>query len=128
MKRMAGLLATLMVPAFMFAVADQAVAQDKAKAMAKAAPKQEQKVLVENDKVKVVENRWVAGAESESVARPNRIVRALKGGTLQRIYPDGKKEARTWKTGEVRYVEKTDPYIVKNIGKSEVVLYVVSLK
>ena len=101
------------------------MAQEKAKA---AAPKQEVKVLVENDKVRVTENRWVRGAESESVARPNRVVRALKGGTLQRIYPDGKKVTVEWKTGEVKFMEKADPYIVKNIGKSDVVLYVIGLK
>ena len=101
------------------------MAAEKAKA---APPKQEVKVLVENDKVRVSENRWVPGAESESVARANRVVRALKGGTLQRIYPDGKKEIVNWKTGEVQYMAKTEPYIVKNIGKSEVVLYVVGLK
>ena len=105
--------------------AKAAPAQDKAKP---AAVKQEQKVLVENDKVKVVENRWAPGAESENVARSNRVVRALKGGTLQRIYPDGKKVDVTWKDGEVKFQEKSDPYVVKNVGKSEVVLYVVFLK
>ena len=127
MKRLVSFFATLVVPAFLLAGigAHQAIAQEKAKA---APPKQETKVLVENDKVRVVENRWVPGAESDNVARANRVVRALKGGTLQRIYPDGKKETAPWKTGEVKYVEKTPPYIVKNIGKSEVVLYVVNLK
>jgi hypothetical protein len=127
MKGLAGFFATLVVPAFMLAGVgtNQAMAAEKAMA---APPKVELKVVVENDKVRVVENKWAPGAESESIARPNRVVRALKGGTLQRIYPDGKKETAPWKTGEVKYVEKTPPYIVKNIGKSEVVLYVVNLK
>ena len=127
MKRLVSFVATLAVPAVLLLAggAGQAMAQEKAKA---AAPKQEVKVLVENDKVRVSENRWVRGAESESVARPNRVVRALKGGTLQRIYPDGKKVTVEWKAGEVKFMEKADPYIVKNIGKSEVVLYVVGLK
>ena len=127
MKRLVSFLATLVVPAILLAAvgANQAMAQEKAKA---APLKQEVKVLVENDKVRVSENRWAPGAESESVARSNRVVRAMKGGTLQRIYPDGKKETVNWKTGETKYMAKTEPYIVKNIGKSEVVLYVVSLK
>jgi hypothetical protein len=127
MKRLASFFATLVVPAFLLAGvgANQAMAAEKAKA---APPKQEVKVLVENDKVRVAENRWVPGAESENIARPNRVVRAVKGGTLQRIYPDGKKETVNWKTGEVKYFAKAEPYIVKNIGKSEVVLYVVGLK
>src|ERR1700682_966673 len=101
MKRLVSFFAPLVVPAFLLAGigAHQAIAQEKAKA---ALPKQETKVLVENDKVRVVENRWVPGAESDNVARANRVVRALKGGTLQRIYPDGKKVPVTWKTGEVQ--------------------------
>ena len=127
MKRLVSFFATLVVPVLMSAGvgSNQAMAQDKAKA---SPPKQQVKVLVENDKVRVSENRWVPGAESESVARPNRVVHALKGGTLERIYPDGKKEVLNWKTGESKYLEKTAPYAIKNIGKSEVVLYVVGLK
>jgi hypothetical protein len=101
------------------------MAQEKAKA---AAPKQEQKVLLENDKVRVTETRWVAGAVSDSAKRPARVVRALKGGTLQRTYPDGKTELSTYKTGEVRFFEADGPYALKNIGKSEMVLYSVGLK
>ncbi|GAC1521226.1 MAG: hypothetical protein NVS3B11_21030 [Collimonas sp.] len=103
---------------------NQAMAQDKAAAM----PKEELKVLQENDKVRVTEQRLQPGAQSESRARPYRVVRALKGGTLQRIYPDGKKETVQWKTGEVRVLEPTEAYIVKNIGKTETVLYVVNIK
>ena len=94
----------------------------------KPAPKQEIKVLVDNERVKAQENKWVPGAESENIARPDRIVRAIKGGTLQRIFPDGKKTNVEWKTGEVQFQAKSDPYIVKNIGKHDVVLYVVNLK
>jgi len=59
------------------------MAQDKAKAApaqdkAKATAKQEQKVLVENDKVESGREPLGAGAESENVARPNRVVRAVK--------------------------------------------------
>lgn len=127
MKTLINFFATLVVPAFMLAGvgANQALAQEKAKG---APPKQEVKVILENDKVRVTENRWLPGAESPNVARPNRVVRALKGGTIQRIYPDGKKETVEWKTGEVRYLERADPYVAKNIGKSEVVLYSVGLK
>ncbi|MFD2270868.1 hypothetical protein ACFS07_06395 [Undibacterium arcticum] len=119
----------MLVPVFMLAagIVNQAMAQDKATA---APLKEELTVLLDNDKVRVVEQRLKPGAESESRARPYRVVRALKGGTLQRIYLDGTKEIRQWKTGEVRVDESTDAsYIVKkNIGKTETVLYVVNLK
>jgi hypothetical protein len=63
-------------------VLNQALAQDAAMA----APKAEQKVLLDNDKVKVVENRFGPGAELENASRGYRVARALTGGTLIRIY------------------------------------------
>lgn len=93
-----------------------------------APPKDEVKVLVDNDKVQVIEEAFKPGAVSDSKARPYRVVRALKGGTLQRTYPDGKKEIARWKAGEVKVFEATPPYVLKNIGNTEVLLYVVRLK
>lgn len=109
-------------------------AQDKAKD-AKAAPamkaekgKAVQKVLLDNDKVRVFEVTFKPGDEGENIARPYRINRALKGGTLQRTYADGKTEKVEWKTGEVRAVGPDPAFTPKNIGKTEVVLYVMVLK
>jgi len=102
-----------------------AIAQEKATAPA---PKLEQKVLIDNDRVKVVENSFKPGAQSESIARPYRVVRAIKGGTLRRIYADGRKEDAVWKTGEVKVFDASPPYIAKNIGDSELVLFVVFFK
>ena len=81
-----------------------------------------------DDKVRVGEVTWKPGGESPSVARPARVVRVLKGGTLERIYPDGKKESVVYKTGETSAIEATQPYAIKNNGKSDVVLFVVFLK
>lgn len=128
MKKSIGFLVGLVVPAFIMAgvSANLALAQEKAKA---APPKAELKVLLESDKVSVTEARWKPGAESPSTARPLRVARALKGGTLQRIYPDGKKEQVQYKTGDVKFFEADKvPYILKNVGKSEIVLYVVFIK
>ena len=86
------------------------------------------KVLLENDKVKVTETTFKPGDETTSVARPNRVVITQKGGTLTRVYPDGKTEKLTSKAGQVRYFDATPPYIVKNEGKSAVVLMGVALK
>ncbi len=118
--------ACLLASALVVTAAIPAAAQDKAKAAA--APKQELKVLLENAKVRVTESHWVPGATSESVKRAARVVRALKGGTLERTYPDGKKELSTYKTGEVKFFEADGPYGLKNTGKSEIVLYSVALK
>ena len=137
MKRLTCLLVTLMVPAFMLAglAVSPAMAQDKAKDM-KAAPaakaekgKSVLKELVNNDKVRVFEVTFKPGDVSTTAARPARVIRALKGGTLTATAADGKTEKRTFKTGEVRYFDaETAPTTLKNEGKSEMVLYAVFLK
>jgi hypothetical protein len=116
MRRFAVVLAGLLVPAFLLAgaVANSAMAQQKA---AKAAATQ--KVLVENDKMRVYEVTYKPGAENTSVpSSSSRVVRALKGGTIQRIY----------KAGQVRLNEPGPGYTAKNIGKTAIVLYVVQVK
>ena len=120
-----GLCARILVSAVMLTTPILATAQDKAKA---AAPKSELKVVLENDKVRVTESRWIPGAAADSAKRGTRVVRALKGGTLQRTYPDGKTELSTYKNGEVKFFEADGPYALKNTGKTELVLYTVYLK
>ena len=138
MKYPIRLLAGLVVPAFMLAgvATNPALAQDKAKD-AKAAPaakvekgKVAPKVLLDNDKAKAFEVAWKPGDVNASVpSSAYRVVRALKGGTLERTYADGKTEKVEWKTGEVRMNEPSKQgYTAKNIGKSEIVLFVVQLK
>ena len=45
-----------------------------------------------------------------------------------RTYADGKTEKVEWKTGEVRIQGPTGQYTTKNVGKSDIALYVVVLK
>ena len=105
-----------------------ALAQDKMKAE-KGAPKATMKVLKETAKVRVYEVTFVPGAENSAIPTSSvRVVRALAGGTLQRTYADGKKENIVYKTGEVRINEVSPAFTTRNIGKSEVRLYVVQLK
>jgi hypothetical protein len=59
---------------------------------------------------------------------PARVVRALKGGTLMRTYADGKTEKVQWKTGEVKWLGPDPVFATKNVGKTEIVLYVVEVK
>jgi len=110
-------------------------AQEKAKD-ANAAPavkaekaKATRKDLFENDKVRVFEITFKPGDVSNTSARPFRVTRALKGGTLMRNYADGKTEKNEWKTGEVKALEaEPQPYSLKNVGKTDVVLYNVFMK
>jgi len=97
-----------------------AFAQDKKATM---------KVIAENAKVKAYEVTFAPGAGNASVpASSVRVVRAIKGGTLERTYADGKKEKVVYKTGEVRINEASPAFTTKNIGKGEIKLYVVQVK
>jgi hypothetical protein len=116
-------------------IGNPAMAQDKAKpAAAKSAAKadakdqRDRKVLLDNDKVLVTEVRYKPGASSGGMLeRGARVTRALTDGTLERTLPDGRKETRTFKAGDVRFNPK-ETFSQRNAGKSDVVLYVVTLK
>jgi hypothetical protein len=140
MKKSARLFTGLLVSAFMLSVviAGPAMAQDKAKE-AKAAPaaakaekgKSTAKVLFDNDKVRVIERTYKPGDTNEEAPTSSyRVNRTIKGGTLERTYPDGKKEKFEVKTGMVRFLEpsKGGKYTVKNVGNTEVVSFLVVLK
>ena len=134
MKRWIRLLVSLLVPAFVLA-ANSAIAQDKAKdAKAPPAAKAEKgkvvtKVLVEDDRVRVTESTFKPGDVGQNTVRGFRVTRALKGGTLERTWADGKKEKIEWKTGDVRAQgPDKQAFQNKNVGKTEVVLYNVNVK
>jgi hypothetical protein len=122
MKRTQGLRWMLIGGLLMAAVPATAIAQE--------APPV--KVLVENDKVRAFETRYKPGDENQNVPREGRVIRALTSGTLLRTYTDGKAERIEWKAGDVRYNPPiTGPvpqYTTKNVGNSELVLYVVVMK
>ncbi len=103
------------------------MAQEKGKAKMekKAAGKVTIKEVAKNAKFRVYEAIFKPGDEAPSIERPARVTRALRGGTLERIYPDGKKEISAYKTGEVKLLDASKPYAVKNVGKTTVHLYVV---
>ena len=91
-----------------------------------------QKDLLENDRVRVVLATIKPDAESPSVAREaDRLVYAVKGGTIQRRYEDGSTMLFTYKTGNVVFADKPEDkqkYSVKNMGKSAIILQVTFLK
>jgi len=108
------------------------MAQDKAKD-AKAAPakavkgKSTVKELFENDRVRVIEATFRPGDEGNSATLPFRVLRVLKGGTMQYTYADGKTEKIEWKVGDVKALEPVAA-APKNVGKSTFVAFVVFLK
>jgi len=127
MRQLARFSTGLLVAAFI--LTGPAMAQDKTKAAKAEAGKASITVLAENEKVRAFEIRFKPGDENASVPSSNfRVARALQGGTQQRNYPDGKTEKIEWKTGDVKIVGPSGAYTTQNIGKSDIVLYVVVLK
>jgi hypothetical protein len=119
--------AAAMMSAAALALATPAYAQDKK--ADKGTSKVTMKVLTDNEKVRAYEVTFAPGAENTAVpSKDTRVVRALSGGTLERTYTDGKKEKVVYKTGDVRVNNPSPAYTVKNIGKTEVRLYVVQVK
>jgi hypothetical protein len=106
------------------AMATAATAQDQAAKVADGP-----KILVETDKVRVFELTYKPGVRNEnSVSTAIRVVRALKGGTVERTYSDGKRETIVWKTGEVKILQPGPAFTNENVGNADVELYVVLVK
>jgi len=126
MKKLTGVLAGLIAFFAAAGVATPAMAQEKmaAQKMEKAHPPTVKEVG-KNDTFKVLEVTFKPGDEAPSAERPARVERALTNGTIELIYPDGKKVKRDIKVGRVVVLDKTPAYAVKNIGKTTVRLYIV---
>jgi hypothetical protein len=122
MKPVARLFKGLLIATFILtgAIANFAMAQDKAKAKSSELPPIT-KVVLENDKVRVLESTFKPGDVSPNRVRNPRVSYVAKGGTLERTYPDGRKTIVDRKTGSAEWNER-DTYSVKNIGKTTVVL------
>lgn len=121
MRKPAVVVAGVLVPAFFLAasIPTGAIAQEKQRV---------QKVLLENDKVRVTETTFKPGEVSPSIERPYRITRVIQGGKTVRTYADGKTMEREFKTGEVFATGPDKPYSSRNVGNNDIVLYTVNLK
>mgnify|MGYP002630276755 CR=1 FL=1 len=138
MKNSARYFMGILITGFMLTglITNSVMAQDKgAGGDAKAAPaakaekgKPVTKVYFENDHMRIFQITFKPGDAAQNVARPQRILHPLKGGTLTWIYPDGKRDKITLKTGEVKVEGASPPFIPKNEGKTDIVLYNVFLK
>ena len=112
----------LLVAALVLATAHPSVAQEKK------APIRLQKILVDNDRVRVTESVFKPGEENPMAQRAYRVTRVLKGSTtLLRTHADGRTEKLEWKEGGV-YISSADHASAKNVGKSEIRIYTVILR
>ena len=134
MKITAHVITALLVSGFALSgvIAGPAAAQDKAKGASAAKAEKGKpvtKVIHDDDKLRVTETTSQPGDVSASIVRPPRVVRWLQGGTIMRIYDDGKTETIERKTGEVAVSgQETRAWAVKNVGKTPIVTYIVVIK
>jgi hypothetical protein len=91
------------------------------------AGKATRKITVNHDRVRALEAYYKPGDVAPSAMRPFRVVRALKGGTMEITSLDGKREQLVWADGETKLLGP-DEFSVKNIGNSDVHLYAVEVK
>jgi len=103
-----------------------AMAQDKK--ADKKAPIRAQKVLLDNERMRATESLFKPGEVNPMEARGHRVTRVLKGNTtIERTHADGKIEKIEWKEGGV-YYSPADNASAKNVGKSAVTIYTVTMK
>ena len=116
----ASLSVALLGPAFFLSL--PATAQDKK------APIRAQKILLENDRMRATESVFKPGEVNPIEPRGHRVTRVLKGSTtIERTHSNGKTEKIEWKEGGI-YYSPADNASAKNIGKSEVTIYTVTMK
>jgi len=103
-------------------LAAPAIAQDKK------APIRAQKMILDNERVRVTEGVFKPGEMNPMEPRGYRITRVLKGSTtIERRHKDGKVEKIEWKEGAV-IQSGPDHASSRNIGKGEVTIYTVTVK
>jgi hypothetical protein len=86
------------------------------------------RVMFDNGEVRVQEVVFGPGEMGQLIARPFRVIRVLQGGTMLRIYPEGRSETVVYRTGDVIVYEPEQPFVPKNVGSTDIVLFVVALK
>jgi hypothetical protein len=101
---------------------NMAMAQD----LAKMSP-DDVKVIVDNDRVRVLEVLHKPGAKEPMHSHPAGVVVSLSASTMKATTPDGKTLQRDWKVGEVRWGEAIT-HAVENVGTTDQHIIVIELK
>jgi hypothetical protein len=123
MKTLAHLFIGVLLAAWMLVfVTEAAIAQEKPKAEKGKAASQEKiappaKVLLENERFRVVESRIKPGEKNEMKTRSDRVIVPLKAAKIRTHLADGKTEESEYKPGEVVF-RKQGKSQTENIGKT----------
>jgi len=76
------------------------------------------KVLLENEKVRVLETQYKPGEKNPMVKRGARVVYVVEGGPTKIYYADGKTEKGERKKGAATYFPGGDTKSTENVGKT----------
>jgi len=112
----------LVVAMMSVVVTKTAMAQD----VMKVAP-ESYKVLLENDRVRVLEYRIKPGKKDAMHSHPDNVVYALTPGKFKFTLPDGKTIDREAKAGEVLFIE-AETHATENVGSTEAHGLLIELK
>ncbi len=85
------------------------------------------KVLLENDKVRVLETRYGPGVKSEMHSHPDLVAIALTPAKAILTLADGQAHDVEFQQGEPLFIEAQE-HTVENMGTSEFVVILVELK
>ena len=116
------LLGVLFATVALFFVAGTALAQDPVKASPN-----NYEVLLENDRVRVLEFRAKPGEKEPMHSHPAYVRYALSGGKTKFSYPDGKTGEREIKPGTASWSEAVT-HSGENVGTTEVHTVLIELK
>ncbi len=86
------------------------------------------RVIAENAKLTVSDVLYRPGDSGSVSSKEGVVAYIVSGGTIERTFADGSKEAVPHRTGETLLIAEKRPYSTKNIGKTTVHEIVVQLK
>ncbi len=85
------------------------------------------KVLLDNERVRVLEYQISVGKKDEMHSHPAYVVYAITPGKFNFTFPDGKTMVREGKAGEVMFLEP-ETHSTENIGGAEAKGLIIELK
>jgi Cupin domain. len=85
------------------------------------------KVLIDNEKVRVIDNMSNPGDKSSWHSHPDYLVYVIEGGTSKMTTKDGKSKTTEFKKGQTLWLDATT-HETQNIGKTKIHLLLIELK
>lgn len=85
------------------------------------------KVLIDNEKVRVIDNMSNPGDKSAWHSHPDYLVYVIEGGISKMTTKDGKSKTTEFKKGQTLWLDATT-HETQNIGKTKIHLLLIELK